>query len=517
MLAEPTQKRSLFRKLSWLVAPVFTALFPVVSVYSASLDEANISDVVLSGIAVSIGAIVIAVVLCWFCHSTTRAGLAAVFIIVCFFSFAIYMRFGRFLCELIGSSPWNDYLLLLVWLPSVLATLYCIFRLRWNEQWLHQVYQFLQLACVFSFAVLLIQCVHGYLQVNRLGADDDTIWASETEAVPASWKPHLPSNPRDMYFIILDRYANADTLKQFFGYDNSGFYAELEKRGFAVDRHANASYPMTAPSMASTLNMRYLDSTFANVADYFRPVEMNEAAKLFIAAGYKYHYFGNLYSPLRTSRLADWNLRLSLMPTEFADSLVGLTPLRPLVGRHYKHRLVLDKFRQLAETAKNPDMTFVYAHFLMPHPPYVFAADGSALSEWSRTTRSEQELYVEQLIATNNLLLKTIDAILANSVTKPVIILQADEGPYLMAGDDKLSREQQIAKRVGILNAVLFPDDEVLAHLPHPLMPVNTFRFVFNEYFAAPLELLPNHVFYWEHAEPNGTASTGTKIVEVAE
>ena len=46
-------------------------------------------------------------------------------------------------------------------------------------------------------------------------------------------------------------------------------------------------------------------------------------------------------------------------------------------------------------------------------------------------------------------------------------------------------------------------------------MPINTFRFLFKEYFGAPIDLLPDRVFFWETPEPTGAAATGTRIIEV--
>jgi hypothetical protein len=268
-------------------------------------------------------------------------------------------------------------------------------------------------------------------------------------------------------------------------------------------------------SMSSTLNMRYLSSSARKTSDYALAVQANEVGKLFIKAGYHYHFFGNQFEPLRHSSIAQWNMKISALPSEFADSFVNMTPLRPLIGRHYKHTLALERFAQIAKLANDPASTFAYAHFLIPHPPYAFARDGSEQSELNRTTWTEQQLYVDQLIATNTLILKLIDDVLSSSDVKPIIILQADEGPYLMAGDASLSRDEQIAKRTGILNAVLIPDREVRQQLPQPLMPVNTFRFLFTEYFAASLGSLPDRVFYWANPTPNGVAAPGTQIVDV--
>ena len=109
---------------------------------------------------------------------------------------------------------------------------------------------------------------------------------------------------RDVYFLLFDRYGSEQALKEFFGFDDTEFYSELEKRGFVVDRKAITSYPMTSTSMASTLNMRWLNSQVANTSDYFANVQTNDVGKWFINAGYKYHFFGNQYDGLRKSNIA---------------------------------------------------------------------------------------------------------------------------------------------------------------------------------------------------------------------
>ncbi len=83
--------------------------------------------------------------------------------------------------------------------------------------------------------------------------------------MPAAWKPGPMAEHRDIYYVLLDRYASEQSLRRFFGFDNSKFCDELEKRGFVVDRKAITSYPMTSTSMASTLNMRYLNSRFEGI------------------------------------------------------------------------------------------------------------------------------------------------------------------------------------------------------------------------------------------------------------
>jgi hypothetical protein len=503
------------RPWRWLMAPALAALYPVLSVYADYVREANERDVVICGIVVVAAAILVGYLFRFVYPSAPRASLAAVVFVIWSFAFSGYIRIGRRATEPVCSTAYCDYILYVVWILLIFLALFLLWRFRCSDRRMEQLYTFVLLACIASIGLAAVQGVRGYLHANHADDAQVSIWESDQPTLPAAWKPQPMAEHRDVYYLLLDRYGSEKSLQQFFAFDNSEFCNQLEKRGFVVDRKAITSYPMTSTSMASTLNMRWLNSQVATTSDYFAFVDANEVGKSFIKAGYKYHFFGNQYDGLRMSSIAQWNLKISVMPSEFADSLVSMTPFRPLIGRRHKHEFTLEKFAAVAELAKDSTLTFTYAHFLVPHPPYAFARDGSAQSEINRATQPEQELYIDQLVATNRLILKTIDDILSSSAVKPIIILQADEGPYLMAGDESLSRDEQMAKRLGILNAILIPDEAVRQRLPKPLMPINTFRFLFKEYFGAPIELLPDRVFFWETPEPTGAAAAGSRIIEV--
>jgi hypothetical protein len=507
----------IYLRWSWLYAPALAAIYPVLSTYAESMPEANSSVAVTCGIVILVAAIGLTCLLRLVFSSAKRASFVAVVIIAWCFTFAGYMRIGRMAIEPLSKSSLNEYALMLIWLMLLIVVLVLLFRAPWTEHQMARIYRFVKLACLFAVIFALFKALSGYGETTHASRIVASMWENDLDAMPATWKPEPIAQRRDIYYLLYDRYASEESLRRFFGFDNSTFDGELEKRGFVVDRNAVTSYPMTSTSMASTLNMRYLSSRVESNSDYFASVQANEVGKLLIKAGYKYYFFGNQYDGLRKSSIAQWNMKISVMPSEFADSLVTMTPFRPLIGRQHKHRFTSEKFAAVAELAKDPAATFAYAHFLVPHPPYAFARDGSQQSEVNRMTRPEQELYIDQLVATNRLILETIDGILNSSAVKPIIILQADEGPYLMAGDESLSRKEQIAKRIGILNAILVPDEAIRQRLPKPLMPVDTFRFIFREYFGAPIALLPNRIFYWETPQPTGVAAAGTRIIDVSD
>jgi hypothetical protein len=158
-------------------------------------------------------------------------------------------------------------------------------------------------------------------------------------------------------------------------------------------------------------------------------------------------------------------------------------------------------FDRLEESVERPGPTFVFAHILVPHPPYVFNADGSMPTAEERRSRPETEEYVEQLLWTNARVLAAIDHLLdVPAGEEPIILLQADEGPWPVA----FSRNQrnfqwldaapaQIQQKFGILNAFHLPGvDAAEAGVTDRTSPVNEFRIVFNSYFGSDLPLLPD-------------------------
>lgn len=75
--------------------------------------------------------------------------------------------------------------------------------------------------------------------------------------------PGVSTRP-DIYFIVLDGYGREDMLRQLFGIDNSEFVGYLEEKGFIVPEHSLSNYPKTALSIASTLNLDYVQNLYRN-------------------------------------------------------------------------------------------------------------------------------------------------------------------------------------------------------------------------------------------------------------
>jgi hypothetical protein len=319
---------------------------------------------------------------------------------------------------------------------------------------------------------------------------------------------------------MLDRYANAETLRELYDFDNEPFLAALEERGFSIARDAWANYWKTAFSVTSSLSMDYLEPDRYDLTEppSFGPIHAALRDHLPVpvtlkALGYEYVHLGNYWEPTATNVDADISLRYQ-EASEFSSALRATTALMLLspLGEpdndpetiefaDLARDTTLFAFDRLEESVERPGPTFVFAHILVPHPPYVFNADGSMPTAEERRSRPETEEYVEQLLWTNARVLAAIDHLLdVPAGEEPIILLQADEGPWPVA----FSRNQrnfqwldaapaQIQQKFGILNAFHLPGvDAAEAGVTDRTSPVNEFRIVFNSYFGSDLPLLPD-------------------------
>jgi hypothetical protein len=327
----------------------------------------------------------------------------------------------------------------------------------------------------------------------------------------------------DVFYVILDRYANNWTLEELYGFDNRPFLEALEERGFDVAEEAWANYLKTGLSLASSLDMSHLDgealsadATPGNELGAVNPMLRGHLSGplTFQSLGYEYVHIGTFWEPTTTNVDADvvFNYGDGL---EFSTALAETTALsllsparavstsRTIYTADLVRRFHEYGFAQLEAAGRRAGPTFTFAHFLLPHPAYVYLSDGSAPT-YADTQRPDHEQYVDQLQYTNRLVLGAIDAIIsAPGGEDAVIVLQADEGPFPAAFDEDQrnfawleATPQQIAEKYGILNAIripgVAPED---AGFHGRSSPVNNLRIVMNGVFDAGLPLLPDTVF----------------------
>lgn len=313
----------------------------------------------------------------------------------------------------------------------------------------------------------------------------------------------------DIYYIILDGYSRNDVLRDVYSFDNSGFASELSQRGFFVAEKSYSNYPMTFLSLASSLNMTYVNDYAVDArsrSPIYNLLRDHKVGRRLQASGYRYVHFNSGYGGTDHSSIADVQLP-ELLP-EFQHVLLKTTILYPICKRWQKHLGIGEMarsgdsiryyFDKLQEVPLDEGPTFTFAHIVCPHPPYFFQKDGRLLAEpvdgWQK-----RDAYLAQLQFANRAVLKTIDSIIKGSKQPPIIIVQADHGSASLLYDEKPAApsKRAIWERMGILNAYFGPE-KFTAALRHDTSPVNTFRILFASLFGDRGETLANrHYFSW--------------------
>jgi hypothetical protein len=330
----------------------------------------------------------------------------------------------------------------------------------------------------------------------------------------------LPSSPppsprseapvRDVYYIVLDGFGRPDVLKTYYGLDLDSFVAFLHTHGFYVTDRASSNYAQTFLSLASTLNLRYLDDVAAasgrdsiDRTPLSQLIRSNQLMAIARAAGYEVTAIGSDYDATVRIDVADVCVCRQYGLDEIEQASIAATPLTGLpLGRWTSgahRRKVLDSFDGLIHAGQSTKRRFVFAHIVAPHPPFVFWSNGTARQpkrmmfgfsdgdHYQGTRREYIDGYREQAQFVAQRLSAFIDDVLSRPGPRPVIVFHGDHGPGSMLkwNDPKGTN---MSERMGIFSAYLFPD--VPASLYPTISPVNGVRALATNYLGVNFPLL---------------------------
>lgn len=322
------------------------------------------------------------------------------------------------------------------------------------------------------------------------------LFAPAGAVLPATGRSQIPmrvgTNPPDIYYILTDARTSPESLQAYWGYNDSTFVKRLTDLGFCVVKNAHGNSISTPICLSTYLNMDYPPAGatnqhgLASIAYYNWIIQHAEAPSRLKASGYdvtdlsvfgtggqpRFYYFPKI----STSSLGDaiWENTILGWAYEYPAALsFGDTNLRILS--------MLPKIA--AERTGRPK--FVYAHLIMPHQPFLFDQNGNRIRRGMVESDYRPELYLGQLIYENTLLTNIISAILKNSEMPPIIVLQGDHGFR------NLTNQYRQQEATTILNALYLPGSKAEWLYPG-ITPVNTFRVIFNHYYAEHYAYLPD-------------------------
>lgn len=485
---------------AWVVHPLLFAAYPVLYLWARNLREGIVFRDVLGPLAVLAGAsIALTLAGTLLFRNGPKAGLAVSVLVLMFFSYG-YLLSAVQERRVAGFVLGRSAVLLPAWVTLAALAMLLVVRVPGRLPNLTQILNVVAAGMVLLNLVPILA-----FEVRGSGAGPQALESGDPR-IPAS-PVQVSGRPRrpDVYYIILDEYAGAETLRDQFDFDNGPFLQFLRNEGFYVPDESSTNYPRTNLSLASSLNLEYLDRltrrygrASGNGAPTVELMQDNRIGRLIKGLGYTYIQMGSWWAPTAKSPLADVNVTFG-GPSEFASILYRTTALAPLATDSFRRRewkRVQFEFDALTRLDRFRGPRFVFAHLLIPHDPIIFDRGGRYLTPAQAAAEGTPKGYVNQLMYANDRMQDVVSKLLSGPPEKrPVIIIQSDEGPYAGAPTawSKTPDPDTLQRKFDILNAYYLPGVALEGSGLYPsITPVNSFRLVLDLYFGAALPLLPD-------------------------
>ena len=488
-----------------IIHPVLFAIFPVIMLYFNNMYFVSFSEVVLP-LAITVGiTIPVWIVLKLILKDGVKSALITSLILVLCFSYGYaYLTIDDLTINNFDIGK-HRYLVI----PFLAGFIIGIFYLIRTKKKLNVANT---VTNVGSLTIVIITLVN--IGAYNLGNS----FSENFEDEPIMRLEHATNEQKspDIFYIILDAYPGSDSLKTTSDYDNSEFLNYLSDRGFFVQKTSYSNYAQSFISIPSSLNMKYLNyltEQIGNSRDQTIPYEMadnNKVMNFLKSKGYTIASFDSGWGMTRDIKAAELKLcgDNQLFNSNFLVMLVKASALNPFYVKifessHIELKLcVFDELPKVQDRSDEP--MFVFAHMLLPHPPFIFNADGEIRSvdnlDLSLEIRdnNNRNAHLEQLKFLNKKMMEVVDQLL-NSENPPVIIITSDHGSAFLF-DGNLENwnsptDEMIKERMNNIMFVYLPSNETGVFY-EGITQVNVFRVLFNHYFETDFEILEDRMFF---------------------
>jgi len=482
-------------------------VYPILFLYSYNVKQLTIDEITIPLIFVILASLLMWTVLGLILRNSLKSGLITTLFFIMFFIYGhVIKAMGGYYFFMFDYYIGSNKILIPIWTILFICVSFIILR---TKRSLVELTRILNIA-----GLLLVGLNAGIIGFALFSGERDSL-KEDLDIPPVNMPNTLP----DIYCIVVDAYAGADVLKDLYGYDNSQFLQFLEDKGFYVANRSWSNYCYSELSLASLLNMNYLDSLASqhgleslNVQQARQLIENSFVSKFLKHFGYTYVAFSSGYSLTEITR-ADIIMSPNFTLTEFQSIIINATPIPPILRRvkslHSLHRdRILYTLDNMPKPARANSPVFVFAHIMAPHSPFVFGRNGEAVNRDQRfTIRDGQDFmnrqgtldeyikgYCDQLTFMNKKLQRMINEILSTSLTPPAILLVSDHGPRSRFNWDHYD-SANANEGFGNLNALYLPvkpNDSLYEELSL----VNDFRVLFNTCFGTKYQLLEDRSYF---------------------
>lgn len=410
-------------------------------------------------------------------------------------------------------STQRDRIFAVMWVVLILVAGRLAFRLR--DQGFGELNRVL--AVVAWMLAASVWSFKWFPVVARSHAEWALTLGTMTRPIPLQ----VSSRPPDILHIVVDGMGRSDILRSRFGLDLSAQITELEAQGVKVTPDAVANYSQTYLSLASVLNMQYLDG-FGDLATrpgdrwpLERLIQDSAVVRSLKQAGYEFTLVGSDYLATADHEQADVCVCAPVFFGEFEAFTLLLSPLRsfPIWSLAYKeHRQkILESFEAIEHLPTSTKPQLLVAHLLAPHPPFVLDRHGPAPDPpWpfgfhdGKRYGGPRDDYVagyrEQAAFVATRVTASVREFIARRPGREVVVfLHGDHGPGLdFDGEAPLGTDTD--QRMSILLATRWPHNGMAQ--PSVKSPVNLYRALFTHVFGRPMQMLADRSFVSPFSRP---------------
>jgi len=508
-----------------IVHPILFAVFPILSIFSINARELQFQDTFLPLFLVLVFTIGIWVSLYYVLKNARKSGFIISLLLVLFFSYGyIYNLFDNVTID--GFDIGKSRYLLMPFLISLVVGVY--YFIKTNRK-LNNATTITNIVTITLILIVSVNIGTFYIANNENFSDDKTIvnsFFSMADREPIFTQSDNSGLP-DVYYIILDGYAGTNSLKEFAGFDNQKFVTFLSDREFYVHPQSYSNYPTTPTSMAATLNMQYVNkladivgSDLDGMHPTFKIIQENLVMKYFKSKGYTLIGYNAGILHLDETKKFDFYYCEddTLLDNKVINSILHQSIIGYFVEKvKYQEQRddILCGFSELAEIKNITEPTFVYAHFMMPHAPYIFSANGEPVNPARQSnlgSYANVNDYINYLKFTNMKIQKLVEHLLETD-DPPIIIIQSDHGSGFDL-DWENPTDDMLREKMSNFQAFYLPNGHS-SLMSEATTPVNIFRVLFNSHFNENHEILPDKIFWVVSNKPyDFTDITNILIIE---
>jgi hypothetical protein len=507
--------------------PYIFVIFPALSLYIHNVQQLRPQEIV----QVILFTLACALLFRWgstkLIKDHSKSDIITAIFFILFFSFGHVKRAASYLFNSIGALAYTQFLFngkladffwLVIWFGAFIIFTLVILKYRKRLVYANQMLNITSILLILTVSIEWTLSV--YSQPNDNIKSFINSWTSESPYKNINLGNIAQNRLPDIYYIILDGFGSQNLLENYYQADLSKFFTYLDQEGFYIAYRSRSNYAWTELSLTSSLNFTYLDELSLLGADTSDTlplevmVEKNRLFDVFREYGYRIVTFSDEYTMTDITSADVYLAPQRWVLNAFQNELINTTPL-PALQRvlslksafdfHRDH--ILFMFENLMISGDYSQPRFVFAHFMAPHPPFVFDADGNSSPNEGTFTfnyidaaldKAGRESFISgyrnQAIFMANRLIPELEKILHNSTRPVIVIIQGDHGPGLYL-DWTSVENTDLYERMSILNAYYFFDRNY-QRLTDDITPVNSFRVIQSQYFGIDVPLLENKNYF---------------------